>query len=91
MKYYFFRDLDNEGNLSDGTTFHAAGYVEKLFAEPEKPSESGKDAAVYFINPFTGILEHAWRAFKEIELFEIPQYKYDYAVASYNLHFRTSQ
>ena len=31
MKYYFFRDIDNEINLSEGKTYHAAGYVEELF------------------------------------------------------------
>jgi hypothetical protein len=31
MKYYFFRGIDNEINLSEGKTYYAAGYVEELF------------------------------------------------------------
>lgn len=53
MKYYFFRDTDSDSNLLDGKTYHAAGYVEKLFCELGKPNRSGKDLAVsFFLNHF---------------------------------------
>jgi hypothetical protein len=42
MKYYFFRDIDNEGNLDNGKTYHAAGYVKNVNCELDKPNDSGK-------------------------------------------------
>ena len=54
MKYYFFRDTDNESNLLDGKTYHASGYVEKLYCELGKPNTSGKDIVVSFCEPFEG-------------------------------------
>jgi len=50
MKYYFFRDIDNEINLSEGKTYHAAGYVEELFCELDKSNYNGKDLSVSFLN-----------------------------------------
>jgi len=69
-KKYHFRDLDNESNLKDGKTFHAAGIAE-LFSPLGEPSQCGKDVSVTFIHPFTNIKEKQWRSFDEIELFEI--------------------
>lgn len=84
MKYYFFRDTDNEGNLSDGKTYHAAGYVEKLYCDIGKPSISGKDLAVRFFKPFEGIITSAWRSLDEVELFEVDEWEYKQLVESYN-------
>ena len=69
MKYYFFRDTDNESNLLDRKTYHAAGYVEKLYCELDKPNGSGKDLAVSFFNPFDGFVTSAWRSVDELPRF----------------------
>jgi len=66
---YFFRDLEHEGNLLDGKTYHAAGIAE-LRSELGKPCPSGKDVSVVFLHPFTGQVYRAWRSFGEILLFE---------------------
>lgn len=84
MKYYFFRDTDNESNLLDGKTYHAAGYVEKLFCELDKPNRSGKDLAVRFLEPFQGTITSAWRALDEVELFEVAELEYEQLVKSYD-------
>ena len=84
MKYYFFRDTDNESNLLDGKTYHAAGYVDELYCELDKPNFSGKDAAVSFLEPFEGTMEHAWRALSEIELFEVDEWEYKQLVERYD-------
>ena len=85
MKYYFFRDTDNESNLLDGKTYHAAGYVEKLYCEIGEPNRSGKDLAVSFFEPFEGTITSAWRASDEVELFEVDEWEYEQLVKSYNI------
>ena len=85
MKYYFFRDTDNESNLLDGKTYHAAGYVEKLYCEIGEPNRSGKDLAVSFFEPFEGTITSAWRALDEVELFEVDEWEYEQLVKSYNI------
>lgn len=67
-KYYMFRDLDNEANLEDERTYHAAGLVQKIHTVDSK---SGKDVSVIFLDPFTGCVIKTWRATKEIEIFEV--------------------
>jgi len=84
MKYYFFRDKDNESNLLDGKTYHASGYVEKLYCELGKPNRSGKDLAVSFFEPFQGNITSAWRALDEVELFEVDEWEYKQLVDSYD-------
>lgn len=84
MKYYFFRDTDNERNLFDWKTYHAAGYVEKLYCEVGKPNRSGKDLAVSFFEPFQGTITSAWRALDEVELFEVDELEYKQLVESYD-------
>lgn len=84
MKYYFFRDIHNEDNLLNGKTFHAAGYVEKLYCELG-PNRSGKDLAVSFFEPFEGTVTSAWRALNEVELFEVDEWEYKQAVKKYDL------
>jgi len=84
MKYYFFRDTDNESNLLDGKTYHAAGYVEKLYCELDKPNNSGKDLVVSFFEPFEGTITSAWRAVNEVELFEVAEWEYQNLVKSYD-------
>jgi hypothetical protein len=84
MKYYFFRDTNNESNLLGGKTYHAAGYVEKLYCELDKPNHSGKDLAVSFFEPFEGTIKRAWRAVNEVELFEVAEWEYNYVVENYN-------
>lgn len=76
VKYYFFRDLDNESNLIEGKTYHAAGYVDEMFCELDKPNENGKDLTVTFFNPFMGIVICAWRSLHEVELFEVDELEY---------------
>ena len=83
MKYYFFRDLDNESNLLDGKTYHAAGIVDKLFCEIGKPNPSGKDVSVTFFEPFEGNVTSAWRALDEVELFEVEEWEYKQLAESY--------
>jgi len=73
---YFFRDLDNQSNLLNGKTYHAAGLA-RLEAVLGKPNYSGKDVHVTFLNPFTGYVVNAWRAFAEIELFEVDDFEYE--------------
>jgi predicted AlkP superfamily phosphohydrolase/phosphomutase len=85
MKYYFFRDKDNESNLLDGKNYHAAGYVDKLYCELDKPNYSGKDLAVSFFEPFKGIIISAWRAVNEVELFEVAEWEYNQLVKSYDV------
>lgn len=84
MKYYFFRDKDNESNLLDGKTYHAAGYVEKLYCELNKPNISGKDLAVRFFEPFQGTITSAWRSVNEVDLFEVDELEYNQLVESYD-------
>ncbi|MEO9849218.1 MAG: hypothetical protein ABJF65_00205 [Reichenbachiella sp.] len=83
MKYYFFRDIDNEPNLLDDRTYHAAGYVESVISEIEKPSDSGKDLAVVFFQPFEGTFNYTYRSFDFVELFEVEKHKYDSVVEDY--------
>lgn len=84
MKYYFFRDTDNESNLLEGKTYHSAGYVEKLYCELDKPNRSGKDLVVMFFEPFQGTITSAWRALDEVELFEVDEWEYNILVKSYD-------
>jgi hypothetical protein len=80
MKYYFFRDIDNESNLSDGKSFHAAGYVEELYCPLDKPNKSGKDLVVCFFDPFQGYIKKEWRALHDVELFEVDENEYKYLI-----------
>jgi hypothetical protein len=84
MKHYFFRDINKDDNFSDGKTFHAAGYVEKLYCEIGKPNIGGKDVAVSFFNPFEGIIESEWRGLVDVELYEVPEWEYELLVKNYN-------
>lgn len=76
MKYYFFRDKDNQSNLLDGKTYHAAGYVEELHCELGKPNRSGKDLSVVFFHPFQGVISRSWRSLNEVELFEVDMWEH---------------
>ena len=84
-KYYFFRDLLHHDNLLDGKSFHAAGYVEKVFVDFNSPSFSGKDLSVRYIDPFRGSIETAWRAFKDVELFEVDKLEYTGLMEIYDM------
>ena len=83
MKYYFFRDIDNEPNLLDEKTYHAAGYVEKLYCQLGKPNQNGKDLEVIFFEPFEGTITSAWRSLDEVELFEVDEWKHKELVDIY--------
>lgn len=74
-KYYFFRDLDHKENYNCGTSYHAAGYVDKIYSMEGQPS--GKDVSVTYIEPFTGEVTSAWRAIHEVELFEVDKWRWD--------------
>lgn len=69
-----FRDLEHRDNLLDGRTFHAAGIVHSICSVD---SYSGKDINVEYIDPFTLDIINTWRATKEVELFEVPQYLHE--------------
>ena len=84
MKYYFFRDTDNESNLLDGKTYHAAGLVYGIHCELDKPNYSGKDLAVSFFEPFKGTITNEWRAVNEVELFEVEEWEYQALVKRYD-------
>tara|TARA_R110000744_G_C19284188_1_gene553920 strand:- start:542 stop:808 length:267 start_codon:yes stop_codon:yes gene_type:complete len=86
MKYYFFRDLDNESNLNDGKTYHAAGYIDEMFCDICSPNPSGKDFAVCFFSPFKGCFESAWRAVNEVEVFEVDEWEYNDLVENISLY-----
>lgn len=73
---YFFRDKDNESNLLDDKTYHAAGIAE-LYSKIGEPSKSGKDVCVTFLHPFSGSIDYTWRSFDEIELFEANEFEYE--------------
>ena len=85
MKYYFFRDIDNEINLSEGKTYYAAGYVEELFCELDKSNYNGKDLSVSFFEPFEGRITSAWRAVNEVEIFEVGEWEYKQLIKSYDV------
>jgi len=84
MEYYFFRDVDNNGNFINDKSYHSAGYVEKLYCEIGSPNESGKDAAVTFFDPFDAVIIRAWRSLEEIELFIVDGDEYENLVECYN-------
>jgi len=84
MRYYFFRDLRHDDNTLYGKSYHAAGYVEKLYCELEKPNRSGKDLSVIFFEPFEGAATSEWRALNEVELFEVTWSEYKNLVDNYS-------
>lgn len=73
---YFFRDLDNQSNFSDGKTYHSSGIAE-LYSKIGSPANSGKDVSVLYLDPFTGEVRYTWRAFHEIELFEANDFEHE--------------
>lgn len=77
MKYYFFRDLNHEDNLSDGKTYNAAGIVDKVFNTKE--TLSGKDLSVTYLNPFTCEVISTWRTYSEAEVFEVSKWEWENA------------
>jgi len=66
MKYLKFIDKNKSANLHHGIEFYAVGLVTVDY----KPSGSGKDYLVSYIDPF-GSLCHEWRAKDEITVSEI--------------------
>lgn len=72
-KYYFFRELSSDGNISYGLTFHSAGLVEEVLSYG---SNSGKDVSVTYFHPFSGEIVSAWMSSDEIELFEVSEYEH---------------
>jgi len=65
---YFFRDVDNEGNLENGVSFHGAGIVEHF---------NKNDIVVTFIDPFTFKKCTERRTLDEVCLFEVQNCVYD--------------
>ena len=84
MKYYFFIDNGKESNLVGGKTYHAAGYVGRLYCDLDNPNHSGKDLTVRFFDPFEGAVTCAWRAVSEVELFEVDEFEYQELVKRYD-------
>ena len=76
MKYYFFRDLRSDDNLKDGTQYHAAGIVEKVYNTIDN-ANGDKDLSVLFFEPFEGFVMNAWRTYSEVELFEVNEYTWN--------------
>ena len=65
---YFFRDIDNEGNLEYGVSFHGAGIVENIYET---------DLLVSYIDPFTLEKCTECRTRDEVCLFEVRKCVYD--------------
>lgn len=74
-KYYFFRDLDNNGNLTSGKSYHSAGLVEEIINE-EQNKTGNKDIVVSYLNPFEIVVTTTWRTYSEVELFEVSSDEY---------------
>lgn len=70
-KYYLFRELGHKANLENGRSFNASGLAELI----NENSESGKDLACTYINPFTLSLEYYWLSTNEVELFDVEDYE----------------
>lgn len=77
MKYYFFRDIEHEGNLENEKTYHSSGIVDKVFNRKETPS--GKDLSVTFLSPFECVITSAWRTYSQVELFEVQKNEWENA------------
>jgi len=76
---YFFRDKDSEANsnFNDGLAYCAAGLVESFHCSPDgKPSPSGKDLAVKYIDPW-GNPNYCWRSLDEVHLSEASASNYE--------------
>lgn len=82
---YLFRDVDNNPNLSNGKSFHAAGYVKLINSQFDDPAASGKDMVVCFLDPFEARVITEWRAFSEVELFEVDVYEQLALIDKYDL------
>ena len=66
---YFFRDKEAGPNFENGMDFYAAGIVVDDVSPPFSPSPGGKDVSVLYLHPFSGVVEHCWRAFGDIEMY----------------------
>lgn len=73
IEFFFFRDLTSEGNLKNGREYHAAGIVVARYGTN---SQSGKDVAVTYLNPFNCCIENAWRSDNEIEIYEVDEWEW---------------
>jgi len=81
-KYLFFKDkkpCSGEGNLIYG----AAGIVEKVFNE--QGAVSGKDLSVLYFDSFTGYYSREWRAYSDVDLYEVNEFQYNFLLERYNL------
>jgi len=74
---YFFRDKTSGENLENGMEFHAAGVVIDSYAIN---LGSGKDLAVGFLHPFQAKVEIEWRAYSDVELYEVSKYEWGEAL-----------
>lgn len=81
-RYYFFRDIDCDGNGYGDMTYHAAGVVDRVSNERED-SDGNKDLSVSFFHPFDGMVIRAWRAWGEVRVYEVDQCEWEYLVNVY--------
>lgn len=70
--FRFFLDKESGRNLKDGLPYFAAGIIDGDFRKDGKPSVSGKDFAVLFVDPWGGV-QCEWRAEDEIQIFEVDE------------------
>jgi hypothetical protein len=75
--FLFFNDLKSGENFKNGLQFHAAGIIEKDYRKNGKPSLSGKDFIVSYIDPW-GNNSIEWRSENEIEIFEVGREDFEY-------------
>ncbi|WP_063661506.1 hypothetical protein [Aliivibrio fischeri] len=77
-KRYGFRDKDEQAgaNLGLGLEYCAAGIVRSFNLDGDKSNGSGKDLAVYLINPL-GEVGCEWRSLENVHLQEMSESDYE--------------
>jgi len=76
MKNKYFIDTECNSNLREGIEYYAVGLIDGDYTDNGKPSGSGKDYAVVYINPW-GEVEREWRAKDEIKIVDIDESDYE--------------
>ncbi len=84
--YRKFIDKDAASNLINGLEFYAAGLVVADYLKPDGTgSQSGKDYAVEFIDPW-GDYIHEWRSVDEVIVSEINEVDFEFLKICYEEH-----
>ena len=84
MKRYLFRDKAKTVTEDTDVETIDIGIIDHVNAEIGKPLYSGKDVAVIYFCPFDAMFYYEWRAFKDIEMIEIEDYKWESIKDEYN-------